>query len=315
MILYCKKEQSLSCVAILLATYNGSTYLVEQLESILAQTHQHWRLYVSDDGSVDETLQILKKYQERLGASRMQVVQGPRSGFAQNFVSLVRCADIQADYYAFCDQDDIWLSDKLERALRKVPIGEDAPFLYCSRVRLADEQGNLIGLSPLFCRAPGFRNALVQSLAGGNTMLFNQAARQLLARVPLEAPIVSHDWLLYLLVSGAGGGVYYDPLPTLDYRQHAINVVGANTSWRDRSVRLLRMLRGVFRDWNGSNIAVLHEQIKCLTPENSVLLLSYMRMRDAWLVRRCWMFLKMKLYRQTWLGHAGLWLAVILRKI
>lgn len=75
------------------------------------------------------------------------------------------------------------------------------------------------------------------------------------------------------------------------------------------------MLRGVFRDWNGSNIAVLHEQIKCLTPENSVLLLSYMRMRDAWLVRRCWMFLKMKLYRQTWLGHAGLWLAVILRKI
>jgi len=243
----------------LLTTYNGEKYLQDQLDSIAGQTYRNWKLYASDDGSTDSTLDILQRFQRQHGANQVHLFAGPRKGFAQNFLSLIRNPDIRADYFAFCDQDDVWFADKLKRAVTRLNVMPDATSaaVYCSRTRLIDEVGGFIGYSPCFKRPPSFRNALVQSLAGANTMLLNQSARALLARVPITAPVVSHDWLCYLLVTGSGGEVIYDAEPTLDYRQHGGNLIGSNSSWADRLVRVRRMLSGTFRQWNQDNLVAL----------------------------------------------------------
>src|SRR5262245_18188806 len=135
-------------VAILLCTFNGQNFLAQQLSSIAAQTHTLWELWTSDDGSKDDTKAILQCSAEASNQS-IRIFAGPSQGFAANFLSLVRRRSIQADYYAFADQDDYWEPEKLSVALewlRSVPPGE--PALYCSRTRLIDENGRDLGLSP-----------------------------------------------------------------------------------------------------------------------------------------------------------------------
>lgn len=303
-------------VAILLTTFNGGRFLEEQLNSIAGQTHRDWTLYISDDGSSDATPHIIERFQQRLGSDRVHLFNGPRVGFAQNFLSLVRNSKIEADFFAFSDQDDIWFPDKLERALARLPqVAGKCPAMYCSRTRLVDESGNFIGYSPLFVRTPSFQNALVQSLAGANTMLLNRSARDLLAAVPSTAPVVSHDWLCYLLVSGCGGQVFYDAQPTIDYRQHGGNVIGSNTGLLDRWLRIRRMLSGTFRDWNQNNLVVLRHFRSQLTAENRDVLCQFVLARKSCFAARLRLLWEAGLYRQTILGNIGLVVAVSMRKI
>lgn len=229
-------------VAILLCTYHGQHYLAEQLDSFAAQTHRHWEVWASDDGSVDDTHSILLGYQQNWPSGRLSIHNGPAEGFAANFLSLTCKASIEADYYAYSDQDDVWEVDKLERAvnwLQTVP--EDIPALYCSRTRLVDANNNEIGVSPLFTKPPSFANALMQNIGGGNTMVFNNAARNLLREAGENIPIITHDWWAYMVVTGCGGQVFYDTEPTLRYCQHNGNLVGMNATWPARFKRI-RML-------------------------------------------------------------------------
>lgn len=309
------RTEERSRVAILLTTFNGEKYLREQLDSISRQTHRNWKLYVSDDGSTDATLDILTQFQREHGAERVHLLQGPRKGFAQNFLSLIRNPEILADYFAFCDQDDVWFPDKLERSLAQIPQVEHGPALYCSRTRLIDEHGGQIGYSPLFDRPPSFCNALVQSLAGANTMLLNPNARALLAQIPLEAPVVSHDWLCYLIVSGCGGQVRYDPVPTLDYRQHGGNLIGSNSGVRDRLQRVQKMLAGTFRDWNRQNLLALRYCANQFELHNQTVLDQFESARDAGLLHRLYLLRRAGVYRQTGIGNIGLLLAASIRRI
>ena len=192
-------------IAILMGCRDGARYLPEQLASIAAQTHRNWRLVASDDGSTDATRQILAVFRAEHGPDRVEIREGPRQGFAANYLGLAGDPGIRADYYAFADQDDVWLPDRLARGLARVraaPAGR--PALYGGRTILIDEAGRETGRSLRFHAAPGFANALVQSIAGGNTMLFDGAAKRLLEAVR-PATVVAHDWWIYILVSGAGG--------------------------------------------------------------------------------------------------------------
>jgi glycosyltransferase involved in cell wall biosynthesis len=303
-------------VAVLLTTYNGQQFLREQLDSIASQSHTNWTVYASDDGSTDKTLEILQSYRLSWGEQRLIVLPGPRLGFAKNFMSLVANQEIQANYYAFCDQDDLWFPDKLERALealrRVAPI---TPSVYCSRTRLVDEGGQVIGLSPVYKRTPSFRNALVHSIAGANTMVLNEEARRLLMKVPAEAAVVSHDWLTYLLVTGCAGEVVYDPEPTLDYRQHGRNVVGSNNSLRGRLTRALRMCAGTFKTWNQQNLDTLIQFLPLLTPQSRSTLLCFKLAREERCVARVRMLMRGRIHHQTLLGNAGLLTAAVLGKM
>ena len=104
-------------ICILMSTYNGEKYLAEQLQSIENQTYTNWRMIISDDGSTDDTLKIAKQFQEKWGNNRLEIRQGPQNGFCQNFLSMACDANVRADLYAFSDQDDVWMTDKVFRAV------------------------------------------------------------------------------------------------------------------------------------------------------------------------------------------------------
>ncbi|WP_435606588.1 glycosyltransferase family 2 protein [Pseudomonas knackmussii] len=309
-------QRSQTSVAILLSTFQGEDFLVEQLESIRVQTHENWVIYASDDGSSDSTRAILQRYATQLGAERLIIFDGPRRGFAANFLSLIRKSPDDAGFFAFCDQDDLWAPDKLERALgwaSQAP--SDVPALYCSRTQLVDREGVHIGLSPLFDKRPSFANALVQSLAGGNTMVFNGAAKRLLAMTPRDSNIIAHDWWAYILVSGCGGRVFYDPSPHTGYRQHGKNLIGSNSSLRDRFVRFRRMLAGTFRGWNDENLKAISPLRHLLTEESQATLQLFEHARRASLPRRLYLIGKSGIYRQTLPGNLGLVAAAILQRL
>lgn len=309
-------EQAPPKVAILLCTYYGQHYLADQLDSIASQTHPNWEVWVSDDGSEDNTHAILETYKAKWGEDRLSIHFGPAEGFAANFLSLTCKAGIEADYYAYSDQDDIWEVDKLERALAWLDtVPRDIPALYCSRTRLVDVNNNNIGFSPLFTKPPRFANALIQSVAGGNTMVFNHAARTLLREMGEEISIVSHDWWAYMVISGCGGQIFYDAYPSLRYRQHGGNLVGANSSWLDRFVRLRMTWQGRFRDWNDTHIRALQRLDSKLTPENREILDQFATARNLNFIPRLICLKRSGIYRQTLLGNLGFIAAAIFRKI
>ncbi|WP_224450888.1 MULTISPECIES: glycosyltransferase family 2 protein [Pseudomonas] len=303
-------------MAILLCTYNGGSFLKDQLDSIAAQSHERWVVYASDDGSTDDTLETLQRYREAWGQDRLIILQGPGRGFSNNFLSVLGHACGRQKYYAFCDQDDYWHPTKLQRAvawLKCQPV--DTPALYCGRTRIVTETGEFAGLSPLFCKPPSFENALMQNLAGGNTMLINQAACSLLNMTPPAAPLVCHDWWTYLLITGSDGNVHYDPTPTLDYRQHSQNVIGANTSVKSRLLRVKRMFQGSMKEWNDANIAALTLLSAHLSERNVETFKQFERGRNAALFSRIKMMISSRFYRQTFIGNVGLALAILINKM
>lgn len=303
-------------VAILVCTYNGEKYISEQLDSIISQSYNNWEIFVSDDGSNDNTINILKQYQEKVGADKFHLTHGPQQGFAWNFLSLLKLSGNNFDYYAFSDQDDIWLSNKLITAINAMSgISNDIPSLYCGRTKLINEVGEDIGYSPLFKKKPSFCNALVQSIAGGNTMVINQSSRRLIIKTPMDAEVVAHDWWVYILVSACGGSVYYDAEPMILYRQHDHNIIGANTSLTARLLRVMKLLDGQFQQWISSNLNLLDVYSNQLQENNKLILLEFIELRNTNIFNKFRIMHRTKLYRQTFIGNIALVLAMILNKI
>ena len=304
-------------VAVLMGTKDGAAFVDEQLQSLLAQSHPLVDLWISDDGSIDGTTAIIETWKSRWRPKgRMALVEGPRQGFAANFRSMIVDRRIEADCYAFCDQDDIWEPDRLESAISWMQAYDPkTPLMFCSRTATMTETGSLVGHSPLFRRPPSFRNALVQSIAGGNTILLNAAARDLLARASARTGFVSHDWWAYLMVTAAGGIVRYDPRPLVRYRQHAANLVGANVSWRARFSRLGRLFKGEFAGWTDRNLDGLAVNRDLLTGDAAACVDLFTNGRQGSLFQRLRSLRKTGVYRQTLTGTLGLYLAFILGRI
>ncbi len=311
-----QKGHSRPHVAVLMCTYQANHFLYEQLASVDQQQYPELSLWVSKDSNDRTTLEILKEFENSERRIRnFKIVNGPQKGFAANFLSLLNRDEIQADYYAFCDQDDIWDSNKIETAVRKLcSLNTECPAVYCSRTLLVDDNGKDIGYSPLFSRPPSFRNALVQSLAGGNTMVINRAARDLLSKAG-NPDVVCHDWWVYLMVSGAGGKVVYDPVPTIRYRQHGGNLIGANDSWWSSMVRLRQVLADRFKDWQDVNLRALEGVRELLTQENRQVLDCFLRVRSSGVLGRLYWVIKSGVYRQTIRGNVSLIIGAVLGKI
>jgi glycosyltransferase involved in cell wall biosynthesis len=301
-------------VAVLLCTFNGARFLPEQLRSLAEQQYRNWQLYASDDGSSDATLAILENFAAE-HPGQVAIRSGPQRGSSQNFLSLATDVGIDADYYAFSDQDDIWLPDHLSRAIGVLmQIPAEIPAFHCGRTKLITESGTPIGLSLLFSRKPSFRNAIMQSIAGGNTMVFDRAAHQLLISARGAEP-VAHDWWVYQLVTGAGGQVHYDPDPTVCYRQHDTNQLGSNIGWRPRARRLRMLLSGRFSRWTSQNLKVLQSVNNLLTPDSRELLQHVAVMQQGSLAARIASYGRSGIYRQTLAGSLALALAVILKRV
>ena len=303
-------------VAILLCTYNGARFLAEQLDSLEAQNYQNWVAIANDDGSTDHTLEILEQYQAKWPVGKLTIRNGPQKGFCQNFLSLACDSEIKADYYAFCDQDDVWLPAKLEVALANIIANQtvEVPYLYCGRTKYVTDNLKPCDMSPLFVFPPNFRNALVQSIAGGNTMVFNLAAKLLIEKVGVM-DIPSHDWWLYMLITGVGGKVFYDSVPQVLYRQHSDSMVGGNRTFTAQMERVRMLLQGRFQKWSTQNIAALKQISHLLENENQEILRLFELLRGARLKDRIRLIQVCGLYRQTRHGTYSLYLVIIINKI
>src|SRR5258707_1401688 len=155
-------------VTILLCTFNGERFLAQQLASLDRQTFKNWKLIASDDGSSDQTKLILHAFRKSFAPGKVNIIDGPRRGASANFLFLACGKNLASDYYAFCDQDDVWEADKLARAIGVLEqAGLAVPALYGSRPSFIDETGRTTGLFPLFPQKPTFRRALVHSIARG----------------------------------------------------------------------------------------------------------------------------------------------------
>jgi len=303
-------------VTILLCTLNGERFLAEQLASLERQTLKNWKLIASDDGSWDRTKSILLTFQKSCQPGKVEIIDGPQRGAAANFLFQACAENLASEYYAFCDQDDVWDADKLERAIDALEhTGPSTPALYGSRTRLIDEAGNEIGFSPLFLRKPEFRSALVQSIAGGNTMVFNQKARELVVSCGAEVDVPSHDWWLYQVTAACGGQMYYDAYPLVRYRQHAHNVIGANMGWTASMHRIQMLQQGRFRHWEDLNVAALARLRPRMSAENRRIFDLFRKARHEPLLQRATIFAQTGVYRQTMLGNLGLVAAMVLNKI
>lgn len=303
-------------VAILLCTYNGQRYLAEQLASIESQSYPHWEVHASDDGSKDGTLDLLQQQQNKFSKDKFFIHKGPAKGFTKNFFSLINNSSIMADYYAYCDQDDIWQADKLERAvnyLKTVP--SKTPALYCTRKEFINEAGEHLGYSPICKKPPLFANALVQNICSGHTIVINDAARSLLQETCENIDISIHDWWTYLVISGCGGKVFYDTYPSVRYRQHGDNVFGGSTGLMAKWNRIRMLFHGSLKEWNDINIAALIAIKAKLMPENRVVLDRFNKAREQWLLARACGIKESGVYRQTFIENLALSLAVLLNKI
>lgn len=221
-------------VDILLATYNGERFIGEQIESIQAQTHENWRLLVSDDCSSDRTLDVVRGY--AADDNRINIVsEGIKHGGAkENFFALMRCSD--AHYCMFCDQDDVWLPEKVEKsllALRALEERErkDLPLLVFCDMKVVDAKLNI--LSDSFERRSKFdtgrlklENLIALNIAAGCTMLVNSKLIEAMLNCNDISKIEMHDWWA-MLVASAMGCIYYVDTPLSLYRQHDDNEVGS----------------------------------------------------------------------------------------
>ena len=291
--------------------FNGSKYILDQLDSINAQTIDTIDIFLSADNPHEETAEIARTYADRWAKGDYRVVDGPARGFAENYRYLLASFGQDHDYVAFADQDDIWDKDKLEVAIDWLSQHPDVPALYCSRTRYVDANGNFLRLSPLFAKPPGVRNALVQSIAGGNTMVMNRKAAQLLEKACHSGPIVTHDWWSYLVVSACGGIVHYDRDAHISYRQHDNNLFGANDTTVARIERIIELFRGRFAQWTNLNLAGLREINDLLTEDAREAVTTLEAIRAAQLPTRLKLFMRSGMYRQTKLGTWGLFVAVI----
>ena len=214
-------------VTILLSSYNGETYLDEQLESIVAQKGVMTDILVRDDGSSDHTCDILDQWQQK---TSLRWYSGENIGPARSFMDLLRQAD-DSCYYAFSDQDDYWLSDKLKVAVDKLESYERRPALYFCQTELVDKNLNRVSSVIIHPRLT-FGESLVYQFVGGCTMVMNRALRDIILKYDPKY-LSMHDVWIYDVAQAIGAHVVFGG-----------NVTGQSTSvmteWKHRTGRLVK---------------------------------------------------------------------------
>lgn len=281
------RAHAMKQICIIMATYQGEQYLAPQIDSIIKNTYQEIQLHIFDDGSSDSTFAIAKDYANRYPGKVHALQNNENKGVIRNF--LEAAISLEADYYMYCDQDDIWLPEKIQKTLQFMERQEeDATHPYTTPVVVFTDatvtDASLTETAPSFQRQSGYdTNALdlphllMENKLIGCTMMFNRAARdKLLGDLP--SAIRMHDWWLALIGAAFGKVAYLDE-PLLLYRQHERNVIGGASKGsylkdrishlkRDREVLYATMAQGkAFLAAYGGELAPEQEKILRLFAE------------------------------------------------
>lgn len=310
-------------IDILLATYNGEPFLEVQLDSLLAQTYRGWRLLVRDDSSSDGTKEILENYRSRHPDLIMIIPSdGQNLGVCGNFSRLLEQTD--APYVMFCDQDDVWLPDKIETTLTKIrglerQYGESAPLLIHTDLIVVDAQLTVIGKSlwryqsTAPQRMTKLNRVLMQNFATGCTVMINRALRDLAMPIPKQA--LMHDWWL-VLVATAFGWVAAVANPTVLYRQHVRNNIGA-MHWnlldkvqvlfvRKRRQAAIAQLDAVMASLEGQATAFVDRYEERLSSAERRMLHAFSSLRSRNFIMRRYLMLRYKFFYSNAMRNMGL---------
>lgn len=213
-------------VLVLLSTYNGEKYLEQLLSSLFNQKDVDLNVLVRDDGSKDQTLSILEKY---ACSKKLKYYYGDNLGYAKSFWHLLQNASDDYDYYAFCDQDDFWLDDKLISAINMMEKEENLPLLYTSNVIACDSKLNVLNKKVFNDGVLTFYQSLLKSILPGCTFVLNNKARKQV--IKYNGYMESHDWAIYNIIN-AFGKVLYDQESHIKYRLHENNTLGVNNKFQ-----------------------------------------------------------------------------------
>lgn len=212
-------------LVVLMSTYNGEKYLKEQLDSLINQELKPTKILIRDDGSSDDTLNILEDYASKYNF--IEYYNGKNLGPAKSFFDLINKAQ-GYDYYALCDQDDVWFVDKLSSAISKLQNEDkNIPLLYAGRFILTDEKLKPLKseISKLYSFTD-FSHSLIYHTAPGCTFVFNDEARKQIIKYDVEKEyVVIHDAIIHKVVT-MFGKMILDNEPHMYYRQHSNNAIG-----------------------------------------------------------------------------------------
>lgn len=235
-------------VYILLATYNGEKYLKEQLDSLFRQTYQNWTLWIHDDNSKDNTVSIIKNYKNKY-PNKIKFLDDDIStgGAKENFSYLLNNIDKDFDYIMFCDQDDVWIKNRVELFVNRMEIEEqknqELPLVVFSDLTVVDDRLNVISQSMIKSQklnptiANFFSLLKCQNVITGCAMMLNKKAFEV--STPIPKNILMHDWWIGLITAKYGKNIFLDER-TILYRQHGGNVVGA------KSITLTKIIKVIF---------------------------------------------------------------------
>ena len=283
-------------IQILLSTYNGEKYIREQLDSYIAlENYENVSVLIRDDGSTDKTLEILNEYREKHG---FEVIFGENIGFNASMYEIMKHRDRECDYYAFSDQDDVWLKDKLVRAIDKLSCEDKSvPLMYAACSYLTDESLNITGCTLVPKKSLGFYNAMVQNVCPGHSQVINRALMDILSELYSDKIMVLDYWT-YLL-AGAVGRVVFEKTPSTLYRQHKTNAIGCEHSRLKVLKNRISRVRTKKSVLNAMQLKSMCEMAKDLIPEKyAVEAERFYKCQKNFFTRLSYVF-SSKAYRQT----------------
>ena len=215
-------------IAVLLSSYNGYKYIEEQIASISKQKNVDFMLYIRDDGSEKEFVELLCELQKK---DDFKLLKGKNIGFLKSFMELLAAVD-NADLYAFSDQDDIWLETKLETAeqwFEKQDLGDSIPLLYHSAYDLVEEEKK-VGHFYFPDTGYDFRRSITENHFSGFSMVINRKMREMMLQGDCNQ-IGYHDWWA-AMIAQAFGKSYSDAKTEAEHRVHGDNVTTFNIKTR-----------------------------------------------------------------------------------
>ena len=302
-------------VLILLAAYNGKPYIRQMVDSLLKQDHPNIQLVLSDDGSTDGTDAILEEYATLFPDTVTHYRSGMRFGNAQkHFLHLLNTFH-DAPYIMFSDQDDVWHLDKVSKTLalmQETEIDPSTPVLVHTDLRVVDQ--NLQVISSSFCTHSGLignrlalNQLLVQNVVTGCTMMLNRSLAELACRPTQADAILMHDWWIALVASAFGKAAFLNE-PTIDYRQHGKNAVGAkNVRSLPYLIARLRSnsMRSVLDKGSQQASVFLETYADLFSEKQQDLICAFISTKDQSLFKRDHTFLKYRLLKSGFLRKAG----------
>lgn len=305
----------MNLVDIVMTTYNGEKYISEQIESILASTHEEFRLFIYDDGSKDKTLEILKAY-EKNNSDKIKVFQNEVNlGVTTNFLQAL--CKTTADYIMLCDQDDVWKPNKVEITLLEMKRVEqntkkNIPIAVFTDTIVVDQQLEM--LQPSFFKVShldpyktDLPHLMMENKLIGCTVMINSTLRSFLNDKPLPQKAKFHDWWI-ALIAASFGKISFLNVSTLLYRQHGNNVVG-NTSFlayvKNRIVSLQDQKKSLMQlQFQAEEFYFFYKDV--LNEKNRIIIYSFAHMQYDNFIRRRYKVIHYKFYKTGLVRNIGL---------